>query len=86
MQGLWWWPPRYSLRGTPAVVSVPLHAGDGETDATGEMTATASEEVRSLDAAAGGVDSLPNARIEEVAADDVAATIEGPPHLLWGSH
>jgi hypothetical protein len=70
--------------GHPAVVSVPLHAGEGETDATGEMTATASEEVRSLDAAAGGDDSLPNARIEEVAADDVAATIEGAAPLIVG--
>jgi hypothetical protein len=66
------------------MVSVPLHAGEGETDATGVKTASNSEQELSFDAAAGGDDSLPNARIEEVAADDIAATIEGPAPLIVG--
>jgi hypothetical protein len=72
--------------GDPAVVSAPLHAGEGVTDATGEMTAAVSGEVLSHDASAVGEDSLSNARTEEVAVDDAVATFEGAPHLLWGSH
>jgi hypothetical protein len=70
--------------GDPAVVSVSLHAGEGETGATGEKTAAASEEVLSLNAPAGGDGSLPSARIEEVASDDVAATIERAAPLFVG--
>jgi hypothetical protein len=70
--------------GDPAVVFVSLHAGEGETDATGEKIATASEEVLSLDAPTGGDGSLPSARIEEVAADDVTATIERAAPLFLG--
>jgi hypothetical protein len=66
------------------VVSVSLHAGEGETDAIGEKTATASEEVLSLNAAAGGDGSLSSARIGEVASDDVAATIERAAPLFVG--
>jgi hypothetical protein len=66
------------------VVSVPLHAGEGVIDAKGEMTAAVLEEVLSLDAAAGGEDSLSNARTEEVAADGAAATFEGAAPLMVG--
>jgi hypothetical protein len=66
------------------VVSVSLHAREGETDATGEKTTTASEEVLFFDAAAGGEGSLPSARVEEVAADGVAATIERATPIFVG--
>jgi hypothetical protein len=68
----------------PVVVSVPLHAGEGETDATGVKTASTSERELSFDATAGGDGSLPIARIEEVAADDITATIEGAAPLIVG--
>jgi hypothetical protein len=66
------------------VVFVPLHAREGEIDVAGETAATALEEPPALDALVGGDDSLPTARIEEVAADDVAATIEGAAPLVVG--
>jgi hypothetical protein len=70
--------------GDPAVVSVPLHAGEGETNAMGEVTAAVSGEVLSPDVAAGGDDSLSNARTEEVVADDATATFEGAAPLTVG--
>jgi hypothetical protein len=69
--------------GDPSLVFVPLHAGEGETDATGEVTEV-SEEVLSPDAAAGGDDSLSNTRTEEVVADGATATIEGAALLTVG--
>jgi hypothetical protein len=48
------------------------------------VTAAVSGEVLSLDAAAGGDDSLSNVRTEEGVADDAVATFEGGAPLIVG--